>query len=60
MDVNPSGGVLCGNPMFAAGLSRIGEAAARIHSGAAQRVLGHATSGQLLQQNLICVMEGRD
>ncbi len=60
VDVNPSGGVLCGNPMFAAGLSRIGEAAARIHSGAAQRVLGHATSGQLLQQNLICVMEGRD
>ena len=60
VDVNPSGGVLCGNPMFAAGLSRIGEAANRIHSGAAQRVLGHATSGQLLQQNLICVMEGRD
>lgn len=58
--VNPSGGVLCGNPMFAAGLSRIGEAANRIHSAAAQRVLGHATSGQLLQQNLICVMEGRD
>lgn len=60
VNVNPSGGVLCGNPMFAAGLSRIGEAANRIHSAAAQRVLGHATSGQLLQQNLICVMEGRD
>lgn len=58
--INPSGGVLCGNPMFAAGLSRIGEAANRVMTGQAQRVLGHATSGQLLQQNLICVMEGRD
>lgn len=60
ISVNPSGGVLCGNPMFAAGLSRIGEAARRVHSGAASRVLGHATSGPLLQQNLVCVMEGRD
>src|SRR5207253_1505968 len=24
--INPSGGALCGNPMFAAGLARIGEA----------------------------------
>ncbi|MEU3646004.1 thiolase domain-containing protein [Lentzea sp. NPDC034063] len=57
--VNPSGGVLAGNPMFAAGLARIGEAARRIHDGTAQKVLGHATSGPLLQQNLVCVMEGR-
>ncbi|AHH96765.1 thiolase domain-containing protein [Kutzneria viridogrisea] len=57
--VNPSGGALAGNPMFAAGLARIGEAASRIHSGAAGRVLAHATSGPLLQQNLVCVMEGR-
>jgi acetyl-CoA acetyltransferase len=56
--VNPSGGPLCGNPMFAGGLVRIGEAAARIHSGSASRVLGHASNGPLLQQNLICVMEG--
>jgi hypothetical protein len=27
--------------------------------GGAQRVLGHASNGPLLQQNLICVMEGR-
>ncbi|KAA5825907.1 thiolase domain-containing protein [Saccharopolyspora hirsuta] len=57
--INPSGGPLCGNPMFAAGLARIGEAASRVLSGAAQRVLAHATSGPALQQNLVCVMEGR-
>ncbi|MEV6236124.1 thiolase domain-containing protein [Lentzea sp. NPDC051838] len=58
--VNPSGGVLAGNPMFAAGLARIGEAARRVHDGSAAKVLGHATSGPLLQQNLVCVMEGRE
>ncbi len=44
--------------MFTAGLNRIGEAASRIHSGEATRVMGHATSGPLLQQNLVCVMDG--
>jgi acetyl-CoA acetyltransferase len=57
--VNPSGGALCGNPMFAAGLARIGCAARAIMSGRASRSLGHATSGPALQQNLICVMEAR-
>jgi len=57
--VNPSGGALCGNPMFAAGLARIGCAASAIYAGQADRALGHATSGPLLQQNLVCVMEGR-
>ena len=57
--VNPSGGALCGNPMFAAGLARIGAAAQQIMSGRAGRALGHATSGPALQQNLVCVMEGR-
>ena len=33
--VNPSGGALCGNPMFAAGLARIGEAATQIIDGRA-------------------------
>jgi acetyl-CoA acetyltransferase len=56
--INPSGGALCGNPMFAAGLARIGAAAAEIMSGKADRVLAHATSGPALQQNLVCVMEG--
>jgi acetyl-CoA acetyltransferase len=59
VEVNPSGGALCANPMFAAGLARIGSAAAAIMSGRAGRALGHATSGPLLQQNLVCLMEGR-
>jgi acetyl-CoA acetyltransferase len=57
--VNPSGGALCGNPMFAAGLARIGSAAQEIMSGRADRALGHATSGPALQQNLVCVLEAR-
>jgi len=57
--VNPSGGALAANPMFAAGLARIGMAAREIFSGRAGRALGHATSGPALQQNLVCVMEGR-
>jgi acetyl-CoA acetyltransferase len=56
--VNPSGGALCGNPMFAAGLARIGYAARAVMDGTADRALGHATSGPLLQQNLVCVLEG--
>jgi acetyl-CoA acetyltransferase len=57
--VSPSGGALAGNPMFAAGLARIGHAARQISSGAARRAVGHATSGPALQQNLVCVMEAR-
>ena len=53
--VNPSGGPLAGNPMFAAGLARIGEAATRLRGG--ERALAHATSGPVLQQNLVCVLE---
>ena len=56
--VNPSGGALCGNPMFAAGLARIGMAAQAVMSGRAGRALGHATSGPALQQNLVCVLSG--
>jgi acetyl-CoA acetyltransferase len=59
VQVSPSGGALAGNPMFAAGLARIGHAARQIISGAAGRALGHATSGPVLQQNLVCVMEAR-
>jgi acetyl-CoA acetyltransferase len=58
-DVNPSGGALCGNPMFAAGLARIGMAAQAVMSGRAGRALGHATSGPALQQNLVCMLEAR-
>ncbi|GAA4724496.1 thiolase domain-containing protein [Phytohabitans rumicis] len=56
--INPSGGVLCGNPMFSAGLSRIGAAAEQVMSGRAGRAAAHATSGPALQQNLVCVLEG--
>ena len=58
--INPSGGVLTGNPMFSAGLARIGEAATQIFTGQARKVLAHATSGPALQQNLVAVMEGLD
>lgn len=56
--VNPSGGALAANPIMAAGLIRIGEAAARIHRGESDRALAHATSGPCLQQNLVAVLEG--
>jgi len=58
VDINPSGGALCGNPMFAAGLARVGLAAREVMSGRAGRALGHATSGPALQQNLVCVLSG--
>ena len=56
--VNPSGGPLAGNPIMAVGLVRIIEAASRIIKGEANRALAHATAGPLLQQNLVCLMEG--
>lgn len=58
VDVNPSGGALAANPVMAAGLIRLGEAAARIHRGESDRALAHATSGPCLQQNLVAVLEG--
>jgi acetyl-CoA acetyltransferase len=57
--IGSDGAVAAGNPMFAAGLARIGMAAREIFAGRADRVLGHATSGPALQQNLVCVMEAR-
>jgi acetyl-CoA acetyltransferase len=57
--VNPSGGALAANPMFSAGLERIGCAAQHIFDGSAGRVLAHATSGPVLQQNLVAVLEGK-
>ena len=56
--INQSGGALAANPLMAAGLARIGEAAKTIWSGQANRALAHATSGPCLQQNLVCVLEG--
>ncbi|UBU14805.1 thiolase domain-containing protein [Nonomuraea gerenzanensis] len=55
--INPSGGPLAANPVMAAGLIRIGEAARRIHDGTAGRTVAHAASGPCLQQNLVTVLE---
>ncbi|MEV6877279.1 thiolase domain-containing protein [Amycolatopsis sp. NPDC051128] len=57
--INPSGGALAANPMFSAGLARIGEAATRIHRGESRKAVAHATSGPALQQNLVTVLEAR-
>jgi acetyl-CoA acetyltransferase len=58
--VNPSGGALTANPMFTAGLNRIGEAARRVWAGDSDKALAHATAGPALQQNLVVTMEGRN
>jgi len=56
--VNPSGGALRSNPIMATGLCRIGHAADHIFGGG-NRALAHSTSGPCLQQNLVCILEGR-
>jgi acetyl-CoA acetyltransferase len=58
VDINPSGGAIAANPMMVTGLVRIGEAFKQI-AGGRSRALGHASSGPCLQQNLVCVLEGR-
>jgi acetyl-CoA acetyltransferase len=57
--VNPSGGALTANPMFSAGLNRIGEAAKRIWAGDSDKALAHATAGPVLQQNLVCTLQAQ-
>ena len=42
-----------------AGLVRIGEAATRLAKGEGQTAIAHATSGPLLQQNLVCTLEAQ-
>lgn len=56
--VNESGGPLAGFAPTASGLVRIGEVAATISAGDADRGVAHASNGQALQQNLVCLMEG--
>ncbi|MGW3371280.1 thiolase domain-containing protein [Streptomyces hydrogenans] len=56
--INPSGGAPAAHPVMAAGLLRLGEAAAAVHRGDSDRALAHATSGPCLQQNLVAVLEG--
>ncbi len=58
VDVNPSGGPLSANMIMAAGLVRVAEVANRVSAGSAARGVAHATSGQCLQHNLVCVIEG--
>ncbi len=58
VSVNPSGGPLAANALMAGGLIRFGEAATRIMEGTAERAVAHATSGPLLQQNMVAVLEG--
>ncbi|MBJ7287671.1 thiolase domain-containing protein [Williamsia sp.] len=58
--INPSGGALAANPMFSAGLERIGFAAAAIIAGEANTAIAHATSGPLLQQNMVVALSGDD
>jgi acetyl-CoA acetyltransferase len=56
--INPSGGALASHAFMAAGLVRIGAAAARIAARSGDRAVAHATQGPCLQQNLVCVLEG--
>ena len=56
--VNPSGGALAANPVMVTGLVRVIEAARQIREQGRSRVLAHATAGQALQQNLVCILEG--
>jgi acetyl-CoA acetyltransferase len=58
VEINPSGGALAANPVMAVGLSRFAEAARQIAEHGKHRAVAHATSGQALQQNLVCVLEG--
>jgi acetyl-CoA acetyltransferase len=58
VSINPSGGALASHPLMAAGLVRIGEAAARLMAREGDRAVAHATQGPCLQQNLVCVLEG--
>jgi len=56
--INPSGGLLTGNSLFSGGLQRIGYAAHSILTGDAQTAVAHATSGPLLQQNMVVTLQG--
>jgi acetyl-CoA acetyltransferase len=56
--VNPSGGALAANPVMVTGLVRVIEAARQVTEQGRDRVLAHATAGQVLQQNLVCILEG--
>ncbi|MXP19923.1 lipid-transfer protein [Gordonia sp. HNM0687] len=56
--INPSGGSLAGNSLFSAGLQRVGYAAHEILTGNAGTAVAHASSGPLLQQNMVVTLAG--
>lgn len=58
--INPSGGALTGNSLFTSGLQRIGYAAHEILGGNAATAVAHATSGPLLQQNMVVTLASGD
>ncbi|HMS77095.1 thiolase domain-containing protein [Gordonia sp. (in: high G+C Gram-positive bacteria)] len=58
--INPSGGSLAGNALFSAGLQRIGYAAQEILTGNAGTAVAHASSGPLLQQNMVVTLAGEN
>lgn len=58
--INPSGGSLAANPLFSAGLQRIGYAAHEILAGSAGTAVAHATSGPLLQQNMVVTLANEE
>jgi acetyl-CoA acetyltransferase len=60
VEINPSGGALAANPMMAVGLARIAEAARQVAEHGKRCAVAHATSGQALQQNLVCVLEAEN
>jgi acetyl-CoA C-acetyltransferase len=62
LPVNRSGGALSANPIFAAGLIRLAEAAKQVTDGSSgsgreiKTALAHATSGFCLQSNIVYVL----
>ncbi len=58
--INPSGGALAGNSLFSVGLQRIGYAAHEILTGNAGTAVAHATSGPLLQQNMVVTLSDQN
>ncbi len=64
LPVNPSGGVLCGNVIYASGLSRMVEAALQLRGkggtsqvSKASRALVHSQAGLGMQANIVYVLE---
>lgn len=63
LPVNPSGGALSANPLFATGLIRLAEAAAQVSGAAGERqidgvhtAVAHSTSGLCLQSNIVYLL----